>query len=174
MWRYTIVVIGLLIYNYGCAGESLRITYYSDPPGATLYTDGGTFGPTPVTVQYEPTEEFKSGGCMMLNTVSVRWVSGAAASIPSQKVCARNGESQHYLMDRPKGVAGLEVDMRYALEVEQVRLLREQAASIQRLQVFNPSYSPYAGLNALTQQRQLEQLQHNLMYHQQQLDQMRQ
>ena len=92
----------------GCA--QLKVTYSSDPPGATLYENGRPLGYTPYTLNYgsSPIESFKRGQCVALTGTSVKWASGAEASATNLTVCPTQGLSQSYIFIRPD-VPGREI-----------------------------------------------------------------
>jgi hypothetical protein len=142
--RALLMVPALLLA--GCA-TGVRVTYHSDPPGATLYQDGQPIGKTPTTLTYQATPAFKSGGCQQLRGTLVRWVSGAEASISSLNVCASTGWGQQYTFTRPS-VPGLDVDANFALQLQRNAILRDQANSaatanlLQAIQPPAPAYSP--------------------------------
>lgn len=104
----------------GCA--QLKVTYSSDPPGATLYENGRPLGYTPYTLNYgsSPIESFKRGQCVALTGTSVKWASGAEASATNLTVCPTQGLSQSYIFIRPD-VPGREIDAQFALQLEQGR-----------------------------------------------------
>lgn len=105
----------------GCA--SLQITYQSDPQGATLYQDGQPVGITPYTLNYEPSEDFRQGGCMTVRETSVKWASGATANTGGVlTACKSTGTRQNYTFIRPD-VPGRDVDVNFALQRQRNAIL---------------------------------------------------
>ncbi len=90
-------------------------------------------GYTPITLEYNASEDFKKGGCMMLRPPMVRWASGAEASVQSLQACASTGYEQGFVFLRPTGLPGRELDVQFSLERERIRIMNEQNA----IQLFN-------------------------------------
>ena len=144
----------------GCA-STLSVTYRSDPSGATVYQEGGTqIGRTPVLATYTPTKEMQRGGCMKTKGVTVRWASGAQASIPLLKTCAshpaRNFVSE-FTFQRPD-VPGRAFDVNVALAIERNEILAEQAraqedqATIQALMTISQQNAARQSITCQSQQ----------------------
>ncbi len=91
------------------------MTYDPDPPAATLYRNGQPVGVTPVTLGYARDPAFAEGRCVRIDGASVRWASGATASVPALDACPAEGHSRTYTFVRPD-VPGRDVDLGYALE----------------------------------------------------------
>jgi hypothetical protein len=113
----------------GCASQ-IRVTYQSDPPGATIYQNSQPMGVTPVTLTYAPDPAFDKGQCVRLEGPSVKWASGATASVSFLNACPAQGYNQVYSFARPD-VPGREADMRYALELQRNSILSRQAQAQQ-------------------------------------------
>lgn len=126
----------------GCA-TSIEVAYHSDPQGATIYESGKPLGTTPVVARYAVDPAFKAGGCFKVRGTSARWASGAQTAIDFMTLCANQGYTQHYTFSRPD-VAGREIDMNYALQLQRNRIMRDQANAaqtantLQFLQTLNP------------------------------------
>ena len=116
------VLMGVfLVALGGCA--QLRVTYSSDPPGATLYQDGQPIGYMPYTLTYgsDVTEALKQGQCVGLRGTTAKWASGAEASVSSLTACPAYGLRQTYVFIRPD-VPGREIDANFALQLQQGRV----------------------------------------------------
>jgi len=118
-------LLGTLLTLTGCA-STLSVTYHSDPPGAVLYQEQQHFGRTPVTLNYQIRDEDKKRGYMNLTGPTVRWASGASAHIPSIKADLSIGTNQQFTFTRPDSFPGRELDVRFALELEKLALMRKQ------------------------------------------------
>ncbi len=114
----------------GCT-PMVRVTYLSDPPGATVYAGGQPLGPTPFTAAIPADKAYEAGGCMPLGDASVRWVSGAQAALTGLAACAAAGPNLQFMFVRPD-VPGRDKDAMFALELERNALLRAQAEAQQR------------------------------------------
>lgn len=119
-------VVAATIALTGCAATGIRVVYHSDPQGATLYENGRPVGQTPLALNYPITDEFRRGACQTARGSEVKWASGATASIPSLRLCPQQGYEQHYTFQRPN-VAGRDIDVNYALQLERNRIMRRQA-----------------------------------------------
>lgn len=107
----------------GCT--TLHVTYESDPQGATLYQDGQPFGQTPVTLTYQSDAGFQGGGCQSLKGTTVKWASGANASIAFLSACANVGRNQRFVFVRPDG-PGREIDANFALQSQRNNIMQQQ------------------------------------------------
>jgi len=137
---------GLALLVSGCA-SSLKVTYLSDPPGAALYSNNQNFGYTPKTLEYQISEENRKQGYVILRGTSVRWASGAQANVPSLRANLSIGYNQQFKFNRPENYPGREADVRFALELERLAIMRRQAQA-QEDQAFWQMY------NAINQQQQ--------------------
>ena len=97
----------------GCA-QMVKVTFYSDPPLATIYQDSQRMGVTPVTLQYRLTKDDLERGEATFHGASARWVSGATAEISSLRVDLSIGRNQQYTFFRPQSYPGLDIDVQYA------------------------------------------------------------
>lgn len=123
----------------GCATSSptMRVTYDSDPKGATLYQNGQPMGTTPVTLQYQTDPAFRKGGCKQLTGTEVKWASGVTASVPSLQACASAGYAQRFTFVRPD-VPGREVDANFALQLQRNHIM-QSANEIQLMNATKPA-----------------------------------
>jgi len=125
-----LAIAGALALTAACASmpgrrASVRVTYLSDPPGAAVYEGGKQWGRAPVTLIYHPPGRFTE--CLRLNPVTLRWVSGAEATVDALDACPAAGRDQQFTMFRPKGVEGLELDVQYAIALLQPAAARPSA-----------------------------------------------
>jgi hypothetical protein len=120
----TTVLLGL--FMTGCANQ-LQMTYYSDPPGATLYEGDRNLGRAPLRLSYNITEADEKRGSMNLRGLTARWVSGASQSYGTVTSNLNIGKSQYFTLKRPSNAPGLSTDMNYALELEKLDVMRRQA-----------------------------------------------
>ncbi|HSY07699.1 MAG TPA: hypothetical protein VK820_04085 [Steroidobacteraceae bacterium] len=115
----------------GCVSTPvLKMTYHSDPEGATLYEGGRLLGFTPVTLTYpDGRTAFARNECLPLNSMHVRWASGVVASNTSLQACPARGFVQAYMFVRPPDAPGADIDAHYALRLLQNGELRQKANS---------------------------------------------
>ena len=142
--RLAILTVAALLA--GCA-NTIEVAYQSDPQGAALYEGGKPLGTTPVVIRYAADPAFKAGGCFKVRGTSVKWASGAQAGIEFMTLCASQGYTQHYTFARPD-VAGRDIDMNYALQLQRNNIMRQQANAaqtantLQYLSTLNPPIQP--------------------------------
>jgi hypothetical protein len=91
-----------------------------------MYEGGRPVGQTPLVLNYAVTDEWRSGQCIKARGSEVKWASGATASVSYMSLCPPQGYEQHYTFQRPN-VAGRDVDVNFALQLERNRILRRQA-----------------------------------------------
>ena len=75
----------ILLFVVGCAQESLKVTYRSDPPFADVYSISGEYrGITPLTLWYPVDAEAKARGYLYAKGMTMRWVSGAEKPVATR------------------------------------------------------------------------------------------
>ena len=146
---YRAAMLALLFLLSGCA-STLNVTYHSDPPGAVLYQDSQQFGYAPTTLNYRVTDEDKKRGFAILRGTTVRWASGASATISSLRADLSTGYNQQFTFIRPESYPGREADVRFSLELQKLAIMQRQAKA-QEDQAFWQLY------NAINQQQQRQQ-----------------
>lgn len=107
----------------------MKVTYNTDPPGAMIYENGVFKGYSPVTFIYNFPIKAKDNPYVLLKGTEARWVSGATAKVDQLKAYWSNGVFQSFTFKRPDGVDGLDKDMQFALEVQKVAIMQQQAAA---------------------------------------------
>ena len=124
--KFMLILTSLLALE-GCA-TNLEVTYKSDPPGATLYTNGKSLGYAPVTLNYQVDEKDRQRGWLLLSAPTAKWLSGAEASrADGIRAELRNSLSQEYTFYRPDNFPGREQDVRFGLEVERLQVEKARA-----------------------------------------------
>jgi hypothetical protein len=117
--RYLVLAGSLLLATPAGAADT-TVTIASDPPGALVYwlSEGGVdqaFGYAPVTVPVHLPRG--KGSCYDTPPLRVRWVSGAEAALPTLHVCEKTPGKAPIVFIRPTGIAGLEADARFGLDL---------------------------------------------------------
>lgn len=116
----------------------LKMTYTSNPAGAMVYQGSILLGYAPVQVEYSWSLAAQSPDkCMNLQPITVRWASGAEASISSLRSCTSAGYLQQFSFVRPKEYPGRELDVQFAMQQQQFALMQQQAAAQERAMLFN-------------------------------------
>lgn len=145
--KYQLVFLAALLGLLSGCASTLNVTYHSDPSGAVIYSDNQRIGYTPVALEYKVTDEDRKRGYMILQGTSVRWPSGAFANISSLRADLKNGSLQQFTFNRPDNYPGREADVRFALELEKINIMRRQAQA-QEYQAMQQMF------NAINQQYQ--------------------
>ena len=137
-----IVALGGFVFG-GCA-SALKLTYHSQPEGAMLYSnDGGQLlGNAPLTFTHKMSRSFFSGTqCTGVQPMAtMRWASGAEASLVQVAVCPEHGRQQQLTLVRPDVPFGRELDEQVAKEYRREAMIKaqkdaeRQAAHIKDLQ----------------------------------------
>jgi hypothetical protein len=125
MRKRVLALLPAALLATGCS-TVLKVTYVSDPPGAALYQGAQMVGYAPLTLEYPVTEEDKRAGVKRLQGTSVKWASGASASVDVLTADLRLlGMEQSFTFQRPNSFPGRDIDMRFALELERLNLQRQ-------------------------------------------------
>ncbi len=118
--RIGVLSLALSLPTSYAAANDVKVSFLSDPTGATLYEDNAgslkLWGYTPFVLKYQVPRRWKA--CVALKPLKVRWVSGAEASI-TLEVCPQTGKNQQFVFQRPTGVPGLELDVQFAIAMLQ-------------------------------------------------------
>jgi hypothetical protein len=146
--KHSIAVLACISFLSGCA-STVKVTYYSDPPLATIYQGSQRVGVAPVALTYQISDAQKQAGHASFRGVTARWVSGATAEISSMNIDLSNGRDQNYTFFRPQSYPGLEMDLQHVSNFRRdlmnlaPALVREQQQQQQQQQrPIVPSYTP--------------------------------
>ncbi len=124
----TCLIVSVLLLS-GCASK-LSVTYYSDPPGAVLYSGGQRLGYSPQTLYYPVSDEAKRDGFVNIPGTKAQWASGATAEIGALNADLKQyGFLQSFTFQRPDGAPGRETDERFALELARTQAMQRHAAA---------------------------------------------
>lgn len=147
----------LILAATACAGmRSLSITYYSDPPGASLYEDGKYMGQAPLTLRYNLSDAALQNRVTKIKGLTARWVSGAEAYLNLTDVDLNSGLQQSFTFVRPANYPGREMDVDYAVEINRQRAVNqasrareEQCSRIASAQYSKVVSNPVPGLSGI-------------------------
>jgi len=115
----------------GCVTK-LNVTYYSDPPGASLYQGNQMMGYCPTTLIYDVSYDDRMNGYKLLQGTQVKWVSGASAKIDQLKATIESFTTyRQFTFMRPSDIEGYETDAKFGIEVQKVRLMGQQVQTQQ-------------------------------------------
>ena len=97
----------------------LYVTYFSDPPNASLYASSGVRGPTPLTLTYDIPADFTV--CVELEGLEAVWASGARRTV-QLSACPGDALERRFTVMRP-ALPGRDMDLWYATRVADLGLL---------------------------------------------------
>jgi hypothetical protein len=156
-----LIYLLLITFLSGCA-SGYKITYNTEPKGASIICNGKNEGYSPVTLDYSPDENQKKYGSM--NTVPCKaiWSSGVKESFTNTWDLDKFPDGVMQTLQRPSG-DGYSQDVNFALKVQQMKNQNAQAqaaANAQALRDLNQSikdatpkttntncYNTYGGIN---------------------------
>lgn len=100
----------------GCASigrDQNQITFDSNPPGATISSGNETWGVAPQTRIWTLAKGQRTA---VSAPITATWISGAKSTITMNLQAGQEGA---YTIIRPQGVAGLEIDVQWAMHLQQ-------------------------------------------------------
>lgn len=115
--RYLMLLL-LLSALAACTSNVVRVTYNSEPRGATITTvDSITpVGRAPVTKAYnlDTLPEPDENGCVIIPGVEAVWDSGATARVGRLRICDLEETRRYVELPRPQGYPNLDLDLEAA------------------------------------------------------------
>lgn len=114
----------LALFLTGCASippNEARLTIYSEPLGALIYSDSTLMGRAPVTLSYQAPD---GGGQIVTRPLTAIWASGAQTS--DSLVMPSPGNAYHFILRRPMSAPNLETDMAFDAQVRQQALAQQE------------------------------------------------
>jgi hypothetical protein len=108
------------------AGCQTTVSFTSDIPGAVVTgASGQVFGETPTDVVFDDDSLNATRNpidrCARIPGVTYTWRSGAQALTSSPIMLCGDSRVFHVRLDRPREAANVEIDLRYALEIQRRR-----------------------------------------------------
>jgi len=116
LYKNSILALSLVVLA-GCS-NSYRITYDSDPQGATLICSGENEGYTPVKIDY--LESIRNSPTANLSHCSANWASGAVKTYGKNVTIFPSSDGTITTVQRSKG-RGYAEDAAFALRVKQMQ-----------------------------------------------------
>ena len=113
-YRFLIAVL-VPFLAVGCAQTSMKVTYRSDPPYASVYARDGTYrGVCPLTLWYPVDAEARARGYLYAKGMTMRWVSGAEKTSRETIKITVDGTNRQVTFVRPKDAPNAHIDAAYA------------------------------------------------------------
>tara|TARA_B100000686_G_scaffold4311_1_gene4344 strand:- start:73 stop:564 length:492 start_codon:yes stop_codon:yes gene_type:complete len=125
---YAVVLFVSFFISGGCSNK-YRLTFNTNPQGATLICDGKNWGYTPVQL-YLP-EEVRQKSYIDGNPCVAHWASGAKASYHSQVAIYPSAAGTILNLDRPPG-PGYEIDAEFNLKLQQMQYQKRSLEAAER------------------------------------------
>lgn len=122
--------LGALLGWPSIAAADVTVTFWTTPAGATIVDTGRPWGESPVVLTYKTPRRWRH--CLQAD-VTALWVSGAESSRTTVPICPDGGKQQAIKIERPTGAPGLELDVQYGAQSQQLAILRQQLAVQQSL-----------------------------------------
>lgn len=142
-----IIIAVLTITLFGCS-RTLKVTYQSDPSGATLYQGATMMGETPLSLEYKMTSEDIKLGYKVLTGTKVKWASGATAEVSTLNADIKKyGLTQQFTFQRPDSYPGREIDVNNALDKQRLNIMQQQAQA-------QDGQATWQMINTINQQQQ--------------------
>jgi hypothetical protein len=132
--RLLLLAILLLTGCSSIQSDKTDITFYSYPAGAKISQGGKNFGAAPVTLTFTRTPN-----TLTTNPLTATWMSGATTTLPISFAPYTTHfffpDRQTYTFQRPQGANGTEVDIQWAIYLEQQNKNQreERAAALKQL-----------------------------------------
>jgi hypothetical protein len=122
----------------GCATPGVNITVTSSPDGAYIISEGPVTGLVPVEAFWDKKTLDALGrdenGCFLLQGFTATWVSGAVTSVPILRHCDKSTDGNYnFVMSRDMNAPGLDKDLQFALQVQNLRVQKAQADAAQAM-----------------------------------------
>ena len=109
----------ILLFVSGCAQDSVKVTYRSDPPYASVYSkDGSLRGTCPLTLWYPVNAEARRQGYLYAKGMTMRWASGAEKTSPKTVKIIVDGTNRQVTFIQPKDAPNAPLDVEHALQME--------------------------------------------------------
>jgi len=127
---YRCITVLVLIIFLGACSTTASLTFYSNPPGASIVelSSNKIIGKAPLKVEWD-LDVLKrafsvSDKCYHVGNYEARWVSGAWRRVNDLRLCPP-GPHWHYTFLRPSSVPGVEIDLQAARLDQERRYYQE-------------------------------------------------
>ena len=120
-----LIYLLLISFLSGCA-SGYKITYNTEPRGASIICNGTNQGYSPVTLNYSPDENQKKYGSMNTVPCTAIWSSGARKDYSNTWDLNKFPDGVMQTLQRPN-TEGYSQDAEFALKVKQMQYQKRQA-----------------------------------------------
>jgi len=143
----------IVIFLSGCA-SAYKVTYNTQPTGASIVCSGTNYGYSPVTLDYTPDENQKRTGSMRTVPCTAIWSSGMRDDFGTTWDLNKFPDGVMQTLQRPQG-EGYAQDAEFALRVQQMKAQQAAASAAQYNAIMQSMpkttntncYGTYSGVN---------------------------
>ena len=142
------------------SSHRLKLSFESDPSGATIYLGDKQLGICPFSTTDKVKYEEYSRARISLGTFTARWASGATKEKSFSLKSGTPFEASCTFI-RPSGIDGRDLDVKVAIEREKIRIMKNKAdaeAFVQMQQLFLQEDALYQQENARRRQENVDAL----------------
>lgn len=131
-----LIYLLLISFLSGCASSGYKITYNTEPVGASIICNGKNEGYSPVTLNYSPDENNKKIGAMKTVPCTATWSSGVRKSYSNTWDLNKFPDGVMQTLQRPNE-EGYSQDVEFALKVQQMKNQQAQAQAAANAQAWD-------------------------------------
>lgn len=121
-----LIYLLLISFLSGCSASGYKITYNTEPRGASIICNGTNKGYSPVTLYYSPDENNKKYGSMNTAPCTAIWSSGARENYSNTWDLNKFPDGVRRTLQRPN-IEGYSQDANFALQVQNMQYQKRQA-----------------------------------------------
>jgi hypothetical protein len=114
-----IIYLSLIIFLSGCA-SGYKITYNTEPTGASVICNGANKGYSPVSLNYSPDENTEKIGTLQTVPCTAIWSSGVRKNFSNTWDLNEFPDGVMQTLQRPNG-EGYSQDVEFSLKVQQMK-----------------------------------------------------
>ena len=133
--RYFVLSIIVLFLSSCVQSNTVSLSIYSSPSGASIYQNGSYVGEAPMSLSYSVMPEFYSSGVMPIQDLYAVWKSGAKSDLVLNALYSQNTTRQQVTFNRPESHPDLQADVDYGRQVEAATQRQQQIKEHQDLQL---------------------------------------
>lgn len=130
MKEQKLIYLLLISFLSGC-DSGYKITYNTEPVGASIICNGKNEGYSPVTLNYSPNENNKKIGFMKTVPCTATWSTGVRKSYTNTWNLNKFPDGVMQTLQRPSD-EGYSQDAKFALKVQSMRYQKRQAEAAEK------------------------------------------
>lgn len=134
----------------GCATpvdpNKITLNVITNPPGAMIYESDRVLAQSPAPIVYTISPSARAAGKITTRPITVVWPSGAKATA-SPSLFLTTGHFQQFVFSRPIDAPGLDKDLQYSAQMQQLNYARRNADAAER----QAAAAEFAAVNSMPQ-----------------------